>query len=344
MTNNRLIWASQSVHVAECGTTSYTAIHGLQSMGTTTRFNLEQVYQMGQLELYEQYEAVPDVEVTMEKVLDGYPLIYHLVTKNATSGTLVGRSARRATIGVALFGDTQDSASGTPVARNVMSGMYLSALSYTFPTQGNCTESVTMVGNNRVWDDAFTFQEFTNDDVPLAVTGSGGVQQRQDVLFGPSDTTVPSATLLPTDIPGITASGTNEEEAGGAFAARVQSIRVSANLGRDQLFQLGKRSPYYRYVNFPVSVTTEIELISSAGDNISAIEDSESNVSNHKIVIITREGTKIDLGSSNKLASSTNGGANAGQQGSNASITLSYTTFNSCHVSHKNDPTTALRW
>jgi hypothetical protein len=44
---------------------------GAQSVGMTTTFNFEQVFELGQLEIYEFIEAEPEIEVTVEKVLDG---------------------------------------------------------------------------------------------------------------------------------------------------------------------------------------------------------------------------------------------------------------------------------
>src|SRR4051812_15098956 len=120
MANNRIFWAVESVHIAECGTSSFTLAHGVQQCGITTRIGLDSVFELGQIETYAQEEGTPDVEITMEKVLDGYPLFYHLCTKNSTSASLSGRSTKRATVGLAIFGDTQDSASGTPIARCVM--------------------------------------------------------------------------------------------------------------------------------------------------------------------------------------------------------------------------------
>jgi hypothetical protein len=54
------------------------AASGVQSVGVNTTFNLEQVFQLGQLEIYENIENIPDVEVTIEKALDGHALIQHL--------------------------------------------------------------------------------------------------------------------------------------------------------------------------------------------------------------------------------------------------------------------------
>jgi hypothetical protein len=293
------------------------------------------VFEIGQLELYELSETLPDVEVTLEKVLDGYPLIYHLCTNGALSASLSGRSNVRSTIGLSIFGDTQDSASGTPIAQCTVSGVYPSSLNYNFQVQGPFTESVTLVGNNKVWNNVFTAPAFNNNDSPLAITGSGGVQQRQDLLFGQ----VSTACRLPPDIPGVSASGyvpynTTTQE----FGAHLSSIRVSTNLGREQLFELGRRGPYHRFIQFPTEVRCDIEVTATAGDSVTALEESEANLTDRTIYIATKEGTKLNLGSKNKLSSVTYGGADAGTNGGNATATYSFTNYNSLVVTHPQDP------
>lgn len=44
------------------------------------------------------------------------------------------------------------------------------------------------------------------------------------------------------------------------FAQMIQPIKVSANLTREKLFEVGRKGPYYRYVKFPVEVTEEIKV------------------------------------------------------------------------------------
>ncbi len=329
MANKRIFYAVQQVGVSKCGANTFTSIHGLQSLGVNTKFNLEQVFEMGQISIYSNVENIPDIEVTLEKVLDGYPLIYHLATNGATSASLSGRSNIKSTIGLSIYSDTQDSASGSPLAQCTMSGVYPSALNYNFQVNGNSTESVTLVGNNKVWNNTFTATAFNNADSPLAVTG---VQRRQNVIFGSA------GCKLPQDIPGISASGTNEKTNGQDYDAHIQSIKVSTNLGREQLFELGRRGPYHRYVTFPVEVKVDIEILSTAGDSVSALEDATSNLTNRTITVKSDDTTIIDLGVKNKLSSVTYGGANAGQNGGNATVTYSYVNFNDLTVTQVNDP------
>lgn len=346
MSNNRIYWAVQAVGIAPQDETTFTEVHGAQSIGITTTFSLDQVYELGQLAIYENVEDIPDIEVTCEKVLDNNPLIYHLATSGASTGTIAGRSAKKCNVALNIYGDVQDSASGTPVSQVFMSGMYVSSLSYTFPVDGNCTESVTLVGNNKWWRDTgftdFFDPDFDNTDTPgEAASEASVVHRRQHVYF--DSVTDGTATLLPPEVEGISPSGTNNQAAG-AFSAHIQNITISCDLGRDNMNELGRRGPYFRYVNYPVEVTTEIETYSVEGDGVDAIESATSNLTAYQIYIVTNDGTqsthRFNLGAQNKLASVTYGGADAG--GGNATTTYTYTTFNDLLVEARNDPTAGL--
>lgn len=337
MAQKRIYYAVKAVYIADCGDTTFTKLHGVQSCGVNTKYNLEQVFQLGESAIYENQENVPDVEITLEKVLDGYPLIYHHATHNSPASTLTGRSNAKCTVGIALFSDQQDSASGTPVARCVMSGVYVSQLNYNFQVQGNSTESVTLVGNNKVWNNNFTIQAFNNNDSPLALSGSGGVNRREDFLLGSGNT------KLPSQIPGVD-SVTNYlyENSDGFYDTPLQSVKVSANLGREALYELGRKGAFHRYVQFPVEVKCDIEVLSTSGDQIQALEEAD-NLVDQTIFIKMREGTWIDLGTKNKIQSVTMGGANAGGQGGNENNVYSFVTYNQLDVKHPQDPTAALR-
>lgn len=367
--NNRLFYAAQQVGLRADGAVSaYTAIHGAQSVGITTTFNLEQVFELGQIEIYENIENTPDIEVTCEKVLDGYPPIYLLATSTSTSPTLAGRSTSRPQIAVAAFADTSDSASGDPAVQVTMSGMYLQNISYTIPVDGSMTESVSFVGNHKLWvtngfyaeaGSKFSGAFASNADVPLAVSGSGGVQRRENLLFDYShpyagnDTNscviVPSGCVLPTQVFGISSSGTNDLN--DETRAKLQSISVSVDLGREPIFELGRRLPYHRFATFPVEVTCAIEIVGVSGDMISATEEgiydagstgcnSGSNLLNNTIKIATCDGTRINLKYNNKLTSSSQSGGDAG--GGNVAVTYNFSNFNAMTVTHFNDPNATL--
>lgn len=346
-TNNRIFWAVKAVGVAADGSTTFTPIKGLQTVGINTTFNLSQVFQVGQSSIYEQVEDTPDVEVTLEKVLDGYPLIYHLATRQANSKTLIGRSNEKCSVAMSIFPDDLSSASGTPNTQVYMSGLYVSNISYNIALDDNSTESVTLIGDHKVWTTGnFTFSGslFNNQDVPLSLTsGTGGVQRREDLVWGAA--TNGTNTLLPggtNGIPGIAANGTNSLRANGrGYNAHINSISVSADFGREALNELGTRAPFFRFANFPIEVSTDIEVLTSDGDQISVtaggVAGGGNNLDNERILVVMREGLKIDLGDKNKLQSVSYGGADAG--GGNATVTYSYVTYNDMLVTHPQDPT-----
>lgn len=349
MANKRIYYAVQEVAVAPVGTTTFSAahaVHGLQSVGINTRFNLEQVFEIGQLAIYANIENLPDIEMTMEKVIDGYALIYHLATAGATSGTLAGRSNIRASVCLSIFDDTADSANAGATQRSEVecSGVFISAVNLTFPVDGNATESVTLVGNNKIWRTSsfrFTGKFPAANETPDAPIASGGVQRRQHVLMGTS------GSIFPADIDGLDGSGYNVADVAGDFGVHFQSIRVSCNFGRENLNELGRKGPYHRYISFPVEVRSDFEVLSLRGDMVSATEAGVyaggSNLQERQIKIKLYSGLVVDLGVKNKLSSVSYGGANAGGRGGNATVTYSYTTFNDFLIQDPSDPTVALR-
>jgi len=125
---------------------------GLQSIGMSTTFNLEQVFQLGQAEIYEYSERQPDIEVTMSKVIDGTKPLFLMLTNPAGANDIVARTASyRVDVTLQIYPDTQFRATGRPVAIVTASGAYLSNVAYTFPIDGAVTEDVTLVGNDKIW-------------------------------------------------------------------------------------------------------------------------------------------------------------------------------------------------
>lgn len=346
MANKRIFFGVYCVGIAPDGSSTFTPIHGLQTCGTNTSFNLEQAFEIGQVNIYQNIENVPDIEITLEKLLDGYCPMYLLATQKGSSASLTGRGAVSSQVALSIFGDTSDSASGVPIQQVTMSGLFPSAVSFTVPTDGNCTESLTLVGNNRVWKSSsfdFTGTIFNNQDAPLALgpPNSGGIARRQNVIFATlTDTILPAGNFG--GIPGISASGTNDKGSDGQYGTHVSQISVSANLGRTPLYELGRRAPYFRYLDFPVEVTTEISTISTQGDLVSAtdtgvIPGSGTNVADKTIAVRLQEGLYIDCGTRNKLSSVSLGDASA--TGGNMTHTFTFQTFNYFKVQHSQDPT-----
>lgn len=394
-TNTRVYYATQAVAVGAIGAdtivdswpgtgnapalTSGVAIcHGVQSVGIDTNFNLEQAFELGQLSLYENIEDIPDISVTMQKFLDGYTLLYHLGASCDGSGvvlsndktTLSGRADTRADVRMVINATTEEAVTSgdSPVTELYCSGMYISSVSYTIPTDGTCTEDVTLVGNNKKWITDKTSSElllvdtgivfiggvdsvfaniFGNDAPAYSGAGSsdgGNVLRRDDVVTGSGTTVNGYFTLIPDIVEGVTAIASNgfkgraPTNAGllNTDTAHIQSFTCSVDLGREAINQLGSRTPYNRYVNFPTEVTSTLEVIATAGDNITAVETNRTNLSNHEICVVLKDSTVFHLGKKNKVSSVTYGGGDAG--GGNATITYNFSNFNDFVVLHSGDP------
>lgn len=359
--NNRIFYACQAVSINNEGSASVAEgdmAHGVQSVGMTTNFNLEQAFELAQIEIYENIEGTPDVEVTLEKVIDGYPLIYHMastgIAGTANSG-LAARSDVKCDVRLGIFdaqannvasaeGAGTGSDPGDAEVEVYCSGMFISSVSYTIPVDGNATESVTLVGNNKQWltgtdvliKDA-DVATFNGTDAPkafgVAGSASGGIQRREDVIL--------SGCIFPTVIDGVIGSGYgNAANSDGTPRIHVQNFTCSTDFSREDILELGRKTPYFRPANFPIEVTCEIEAITTSGDFVSAYEfgdsdlydtiDSGNNVSNEVIFMFLRGGLGLDLGNKNKLSSVSYGGGDAG--GGNVSCTYSFSNFNQLDI------------
>tara|TARA_Y100000361_G_C11133004_1_gene330147 strand:- start:573 stop:1430 length:858 start_codon:yes stop_codon:yes gene_type:complete len=254
-----------------------------------------------------------------------------------------------------------------------MSGMYISSISYNIPVDGTCTESITLVGNSKEWlgnglttDVAMSGEgvhDFDGLDSPKALGGtgafgpSGGLQRREDVLL--------EHCILPEGIQGVFGTGlgnayrksevhyasdalipaqntarSDKRFTGSGLGVHLQSVSISTDFSREDVFELGRKTPYYRPANFPIEVSCEIEAITTSGDFITALENGDpalfatqssgNNTGEENIFFTLRGGITIDVGTKNRLASVSYGGADA--TGGNASCTYSYTNFNDLDV------------
>ena len=314
MANNRIFYATQAVSIQpkdDDGTvfTTQYAAQGVQSVGLTTNYNLEQVFQLGQLEIYDQVEDIPEVEMTINKNIDGTAPLYLLCMggsdgiAGASGKTLPALANNKLDAFLTVYPDTASAASGAYEKGAKMTDMYLSSVSFTFPVDGISTEDVTLVGNAKTWGDsdpAFT-TEYGSKTAPR-------VAQRYSI----------DVSSLP-------------------YSSRVQSVTMSTDFGREAINELGAMKPYYRYVNFPVEVTCEIEVVALDGDGVEATDAAAcntklNNVGTGDTISITVCGASasdslvVNLGTKNKISSVNYSGGDTG--GGNASITYSYQTFN----------------
>jgi len=286
---------------------------GVQSVSITTNFSLEDVFTLGQLDAYENVEGTPEIEVTIEKVLDGTKPLWLLVT-DADFTTLKGSTAAwEADVAVSIYPDTQSSASGIADSTVTCSGMVLSSYAISMTTDGNFTETVTLQGDDKTWtategvpDAVFS----TSNAYDAAIIGSG-VSRAEDFNVG--------ASTLPADI--IIADDS------------IQSIDISVDVAREDIFKLGQKASFFKSVTFPITVETTFEIVTSEGDKIEAVSTA-NNLTNRSIILVTDGGLTIDLGTANKVSSVDFGGYDA--TGGNGLLTITYQNSNSLNISHEN--------
>lgn len=330
MANVRTFYACQKVMLgmvsgsdAAGADVTFQTINSLQSVGITSNFNLEPVYQIGALEPGDIAEDIPDVEISLTRTLDGSQTIFErTMVKEADDGNandLTDLSDNRSAVKLVIYPQTVTKATGVPTSTCIVRPAYLSSISYSFPTDGFFQEEATVVGNNKTWSLAGA----ADNDAPSETSAVTGVARRQFLNVAGS--------VFPIAVGAAHGAGDFAKFSGAMPPdARIQNISVSVDLGREEIFELGKRLPFTRYINFPVEVNTEFEIISASGDMVGATE-TDVACSNPKalafkqIQIATCDGMVLDMGTKNKLQSVSAAGGDAG--GDNVTYTYSYVNY-----------------
>lgn len=290
---SRIYYASQWVSI------NGTVVTAVQSVGISTTYNIEPVFQLGQSTVYQDQETLADVEVTIQRLFDGGTPMYLLHLGSSGYGAGLTSSVvenKKSTIVV-----SEDS--GTPSAVS-MTDMYVSNISYNATVDGNATEDITFIGNKK--------DTGTSTAKPGGI-GNFGVASRQNVT-------------------------------GTGSASGAQSITISVDLAREELYTLGDIEPTNRLLTFPIEVTSEVEFrnTSHAGglagiptDGCRPLANAGSGSIGMTICNsdgITRYTTTINAGSNNTILSVNYSGGDAG--GGNASVTYSYRNYNTFSVNH----------
>lgn len=292
---NRVFYASQGVSI------SGVTVPGAQSVGVQSNFNLEQAFQLGRLGIYDNIVTNPEVTVTISKVLDGEDTIYKMATGG---GSLISNANDQCDIVLGIGSDTASSLTSTSAIE--MTGMYVTSVSYTMPVDGNFTEEVSFVGDNKS----------VSTGTVSAPTATGNVVLRRQHYK--TDSTLP-----------VEVSGQN-----------ITNITINADLGRETMFRLGQFGPYHRFVNFPLEVTCEFEVSATGVDGVDVSQDvtcTGGNLPPIQAILINlcdpsdgNTSYSFNLGASNRLTSVNYQGGDTG--GGNATITYSYTTYNELDI------------
>lgn len=165
-------------------------------------------------------------------------------------------------------------------------GMFLSSWGVTFPVDGFATETCTAVGNDLSWSTG----SGTSVDGPNTACTGPVFKRRQDV----------------------------------ALVSRAQSVSFSCDVGREDLFQLGAKSPYARPATFPVECSSDWEYLATYNSGGQLAFTSSSNNDATTAQTLSYEGVSM---TGARLTSTNYSGGDAG--GGNATITYSYIAYNS---------------
>lgn len=280
--SNRIFYAVQNVNLA--GIQS-----GFQSVGINATVDFEQIFELGRLDIYQNLEGVPSVEVTLERLLlKDRPTLWETVCSN----TVTGASNARPNLQMSVADDETFTSSNFVQC----TGLYVSNYSVNFQIDGPMTESMTLVGNALDW-----------------TTGSAQIQTSSTGNAVVSDASAAGAIIRRQDVTNV--------------SPKLQSASFSIDFSREDLFELGRKTPYYKAAGFPVEVTGEFEYLASVGNTGLTFEDGSSADITSDVAISIGIGSKgFSMGSSARLTGTNYSGGDAG--GGNATVTYSYVTYN----------------
>jgi len=345
--NSRIYYACQAVSMSgpyginpNAGLTqAFQYIPGIQSVTVGTNFSLQPVFQFGQSELYENMESIPEVDISLSKLFDGWPMLYHLaVGQGKLSEVMHHRCGVRLSIGMDTDKPFGTNAQHQAPSQLTMIPAYLSSATFSLGVADKFTETVTLVSNDRSW--ASTQGESLsspNPDTSLTADGRSaptalGIGQKQHLNL--VETILPNGLttnkkLLDENIV-LNATHTRSLFGGIPAGSHIQSINITVNLGREPIYELGKRTPFSRPITFPAEISCEIAVIAVGGDDI-GYASSYTPCANPKLVedkaikVVLCDGTTFDLGKKNKLKSISYAGDTGG---GNTIATYVYSTYN----------------
>lgn len=362
---NRIYYAVQAVQMQGVngpgidsgnpeGTSAWKSVYGVQSVGISTNFNLENVFQLGEFDQYDVLDDNPEIEVTLNKVIDYTDPLYVLAcggsSVSTTGKNVLELASRRCNVRLFVGSDVDhQNVSGLMPYVVKMTGVYLSSITYTFATDGNFTEEATLVGNNKVWyNNSDNLGSNAGADQVLAANSSGafdnlratGIARRWNIDLANS--------VLPTGTTSWDGGIVCPHDGSKYIIPHITNLTVSCDLGREPLFQLGSRAPYTRFVNVPLEVTSEFEVIATEFD-VSASDFLKSgacaantrNLQPREIYLRLcgpssgdgNSGTKgmnFYLGKNNRLTSVNYSGGDTG--GGNVTVTYSFTGYNALYI------------
>lgn len=283
---NRIFYACQAVSV------DGSVVHGAQSVGITTSFNLEPVFQLGQIKPIELMSLAPNVEITLTRALtDQNATIW-----NGDFITNVGSANK--TICIAVGDDTSDLLTSN-LTQIQCTGAGISGVTYTFPVDGVFTEEVSFVAQHK---------QIGGCNISVSEDTTSKAKTRQYYSGG-----APSLVTNAGNLTNITITASINRE--NLF-----------KLGQWQSYHSYANLPAEVTVEFEVSATS---LDGVAWTNINACASPTGDIFESQNITLNICGKTFTMEKC-KLSNVTYGGGDTG--GGNATINFTYTTYNSLTV------------
>lgn len=338
MAQNRLFYACQAVGLGDHGTAKY--VEGVQSVGINTTIDFEQAFELGVITLYDNMEGTPSVELTLERNLVSgvHPLWMSMATLASEQANppytlndheqLVSVGSARPTAVLQVYKETTSYAGSTDNSSTAtfyieLSGLYVTNYSVNVGLEGSPTESMSFVGNDYKWIQSGT-SRINNPPVNgSSVASSGVIFRKQDLR-----TEKTAVGIVPVS--------------GCVGGSGLQSVSFSMEFGREDIFELGRKTPYFKSATFPIEVTAELEFIDTGtqeSNYLSAYDTSGygfkagSNADITKplpIALVYGSGDLVLYMGSGRLTGTSRSGGDA--SGGNATISYSFQNFNYFHA------------
>lgn len=309
--NDRITYSNQIIGISEPNVSGTKAtsprgprlhvLHGVQSVDINTKFNTQKVMEFGQSDPYEITEDIAEIELTVTKVLDGYPLIYTTATcsildsgflslglpNSRTSDTLLSRLNNECGVHLGIFSEYDDTINEkNAITQSYMSGMKVSNIQYSLNNSEPATETVTFLGLHKEWDsgnipvlidsgNTHGFQ-YWKERLPDEPGGSklktGGVTRREN--FDMKESIIP-ASIIKTFNPSLNMLNTIPEKGNGQNSGihniHINSISINVSPSYEDLLELGNRLPFAKKLITPVNISCEIEILANSGDFVNVL-------------------------------------------------------------------------
>jgi hypothetical protein len=285
---NRIFYACHAVSV------DGSVVHGAQSVGITTTFDLEPVFQLGQVEALEVMSIAPNVEITVSRAL---------TSQNATiwnGDFLTNVATANKTVCIAIGDDTAPLLTSS-TAQIYCTGAGISGVTYTFPVDGVFTEEVTFVAQHK---------QIGGCSVSVTKDTTSKAKTRQYYSGG-----APSLVTNAGNLTNITIS---------TSVGRENLFK----LGQWKSYHSYMNLPAEVTVEFEVSATSVDGI--AVGTDVGACASPTGGAFDEQNIVLNICGKTFSMEKC-KLSSVTYGGGDT--SGGNATINFTYTTYNSLTVS-----------